>query len=68
MPEKGSGVLGRDMSQGIDINEVISEVCVHYLERALAESGGIKKKSAQLLGLKSPQVLTTWMEKYGISQ
>ena len=68
MPEKESGVLGRDISQGIDINEVISEVCVHYLERALTESGGVKKKSAQLLGLKSPQVLTTWMEKYGISQ
>jgi transcriptional regulator with GAF, ATPase, and Fis domain len=43
-------------------------VCVHYIERALLESGGVKKKTAQLLGLKSPQVLTTWMEKYGINQ
>ncbi|MCG8669483.1 MAG: sigma 54-interacting transcriptional regulator, partial [Pseudomonadales bacterium] len=68
MPEKEEGVLGRDVSQGVDINEIISEVCVHYIKRALAESGGVKKTSAQLLGLKSPQVLTTWMEKYGVSQ
>lgn len=67
MPTKNNSVLDRDLSQGVDINEIISEVCVHYLKRSLAESAGVKKKAAQLLGLNSPQVLSKWMEKYGVN-
>ncbi len=65
-PSKGDGVMGRDLSQGIDINEIISSVCTHYIERALEQSGGSKSKAAKLLGLASYQTLTNWMDKYGI--
>jgi transcriptional regulator with PAS, ATPase and Fis domain len=66
MPERAVGILGRDIAQGIDINEIISDVSAHYIERALAECGGNKSKAAGLLGLKNYRTLNNWMEKYGV--
>ncbi len=66
MPEREIGVLGRDISQGIDINQVISEVSTHYIERALTEANGSKSKAAEMLGIKNYQTLNNRMEKYGI--
>jgi len=62
------GVLGRDISQGIDINEIIGNVCTHYIERALNETHGSKSKAAELLGLKNYQTLNNWVEKYQINR
>jgi transcriptional regulator with PAS, ATPase and Fis domain len=67
VPLKEEGVLGRDVSQGIDINGLISDVVVHYIARAMEESGGSKSKAAEMLGLKNYQTLTNWMEKYGVN-
>lgn len=67
-PQDEQRVLDRDISQGIDINAVLSEVSVHYIERALLESGGSKTKAAELLSLKNYQTLNNWMERYGIKQ
>jgi transcriptional regulator with PAS, ATPase and Fis domain len=64
---KAEDVLGRDISQGIDINEIIRDVSVHYIERALTESSGRKTKAAELLSLKNYQTLNNWMEKYKVS-
>jgi len=66
MPEREVGVLGRDLSQGVDIKELISSVSAHYIERALSESNGSKSKAASLLGFNSYQTLSNWMKKYGI--
>jgi transcriptional regulator with PAS, ATPase and Fis domain len=66
MPEKEVGILGKDLSQGVDIKELISSVSAHYIGRALAESGGSKSKAATMLGFNSYQTLTNWMKKYGI--
>ncbi len=66
MPEKEEGIMGRDISQGIDIKELISNMCRHYIERALSESNNSKSKAAKLLGFNSYQTLTNWMKKYGI--
>jgi len=65
-PQKELQVLGRDISQGIDINDILRSVSVHYIERALAEAGGSKKKAAELLSLKNYQTLNNWIEKYDI--
>ncbi len=61
-----AGVLEHDVTQGIDINQIISSVCRHYIEQALTVSNGSKSKAAELLGLKNYQTLSNWMEKYGI--
>lgn len=65
-PQKGAQILGRDIDQGIDINDIIKEVSVHYIQRAMAVSGGSKKRAAELLKLKNYQTLNNWMEKYNI--
>ncbi|HDM8237077.1 sigma-54 interaction domain-containing protein [Vibrio campbellii] len=68
MPEKASGIMDRDVSQGIDIQSVIGEVAAKYITDALNHSGGNKTRAADLLGLKNYQTLNNWMEKYGISE
>ena len=61
-----SDVLGRDISEAFDISEVIQEVSVHYIKRALAEVNGSKTKASELLGIKNYQTLNNWIEKYNI--
>ncbi|WP_024300134.1 sigma-54 interaction domain-containing protein [Methylomicrobium lacus] len=60
------GILWRDISQGIDIDEIIKEVSVHYIERAIKENQGNKSKAAAMLGLKNYQTLNNWIEKYNV--
>ena len=66
-PSPVEGVLNRNIDQGIDINEIIGDVCRHYIDRALQETNGSKTKAAELLNLKNYQTLNNWMEKYGIN-
>ncbi|MCP5150365.1 MAG: sigma-54-dependent Fis family transcriptional regulator [Chromatiales bacterium] len=62
----GEGVLGRALADGFDLRAVIAEVATHYIERALAETGGSRPRAAALLGLGSYQTLGNWMRKYRI--
>ena len=66
-PKRQSDILERDISQGIDIQEIIAEVCQQYIPQALAHTRQNKTEAAQLLGLKNYQTLNNWMQKYGIS-
>jgi len=65
-PTKGELILGKDVSEGIDINDILRDVSVYYIERALTAAHGSKTKAAELLSLKNYQTLNNWMEKYGI--
>lgn len=65
-PGADSGILGRSLGNGLDLQRLLGEVACHYLERAIAESGGNKTKAADLVGLPSYQTLTNWLKKYGI--
>lgn len=67
MPEDDTGSQLRDISQGIDIKEVIADISREYIQRALEFTAGNKTRAAQLLGLKNYQTLKNWMEKYDIS-
>ncbi|GAB1260335.1 sigma-54 interaction domain-containing protein [Aurantivibrio plasticivorans] len=66
MPEQEPGVADRDISQGIDIQELIGGMVAGYIRQALSHSGQNKTRAAELLGLKNYQTLNNWMEKYGI--
>jgi len=59
-------VLNQPLTGGIDLPEIMKTVAVHYLERGLAETGGNKTKTAEILGLPSYQTLTNWLKKYGL--
>ena len=71
MPEHGSdnaGIMNRDVSQGIDLEELIGDLTRHYIPLALDAARGKKTRAAELLGFNSYQVLTGWMKKYGIKE
>jgi transcriptional regulator with PAS, ATPase and Fis domain len=59
-------VLNRSIVEGFSIQEVMSEVARHYLQRGMDEGGANKSKAAKLLGLPNYQTLTNWLKKYGL--
>ena len=68
-PEKtGDRILGLNVSDGVDLQDIIAKVARHYLKRALDETGGNKSKAADLLGLGSYQTLNNWVEKYAVNK
>lgn len=67
MPEKDRSILDLDVSQGIDIQEVMGDVARVYVRKALDLTNNNKTHTAKLLGLKNYQTLNNWMEKYQIS-
>lgn len=66
LPQQDSDPMSMDVSQGIDIQDLISRVASHYIRQALELSGQNKTRAANLLGLSSQQTLTNWMAKHGI--
>jgi DNA-binding NtrC family response regulator len=62
------GILNRDLSHGLDLQEVLGSVARHYLRRALDLAHGNKSHAAKLLGLSSYQTLTNWSDRYGLSE
>jgi len=66
LPQEEANVLAMDVSQGIDLQKVIAEVAGQYLRKALEITGHNKTRAASLLGIKSQQTLSNWMNKYGI--
>jgi transcriptional regulator with PAS, ATPase and Fis domain len=65
-PAKSGDILGLNLDNTFDIQDLIKELKRHYIQKALAESGGNKTKAAERLGLKSYQVLNSWMEDVGL--
>lgn len=65
-PKKQNGLLNRDVSQGIDIQDIISELVGHYVPKALSSARGNRTRAAELLGLKNYQTLNNWIEKHGV--
>ncbi|WP_244506122.1 sigma-54 interaction domain-containing protein [Microbulbifer marinus] len=63
MPERGQGLLDRDVSQGIDIQELCDDIWRHYIPRAMDAAHGKKTRAAALLGLNNYQTLTNLMDK-----
>jgi len=53
--------------KGFDISVAIDDVKRDYIERALVKTSTLYE-AADLLGLKSYQVLVNWMKKLGVSK
>lgn len=66
MPEREPDLLNQDVSQGVDLNRIMGELAAHYIQNAMAHTAQNKTKAAKLLGLKSQQTLSNWIEKYDI--
>ena len=59
-------VLGRPLTPGFSLSDLMGEVARHYLYRALDEAQGNRTRAADLLGLPSYQTLNNWLKRYGI--
>ncbi len=66
LPAGQSEILGRDITQGIDIQKIIDEVVQHYIPRTLAQTANNKTQAAELLGLANPQTLNNWAKKHKV--
>ena len=69
MPRKCSNdLLGRSLGEGLDLQQLMTDLARHYLGRAMEEAHGNKTRAAELLGLPSYQTLTNWLRRYGIEE
>lgn len=58
--------LERPIAKGFNLQELLGEIAISYIEKALLESGSKKSKAAELLGFSNYQTLSNWMKRYGI--
>ncbi len=63
--EKVDGLL-KTVDKPIDINEIFAEVARFYIPIAMQKFDQNKTKAAEFLGIKSHQVLSSWIKKYKI--
>ena len=66
--KKYADILDQPIGSGFDIQNIISKVIGHYLDKATKQSGGNKSQAAKLLGLPNYQTFTNWIDKYGGSR
>lgn len=57
-----------EVGEGIDIQAVLDEIKRKYINQALKQVAGNKKKATKLLGLPNYQTLTNWMDKLGMEE
>ena len=62
----GDGILHRSIDDGIDLDEIQSEVERHYLKRAMELASNNKTKAASLLGFKNYQTLDNRLKAHGL--
>lgn len=67
-PAKAGDLLGRNLDNTFNINELIKDLKRHYLKKALAETGANKTRAADRLGLNNYQTLNKWMEDVGLTK
>lgn len=65
-PQNKQAILNRPIGEAFDLQTVLDEVTVHYIERAMTDANGNKTEAANLLGISSYQTLGNWIKKYNI--
>jgi transcriptional regulator with PAS, ATPase and Fis domain len=65
-PSTGEKILDRNLDKDFDLTQVVGDVASHYINKALKEADGVKKKAAQKLGFNSYQTMDLWIKKYQI--
>lgn len=57
-------ILDRPIGNGFSLQKLVGEVAAHYIARAEEESGGVMKRSSDLLGFNNYQTFANWRDKY----
>ncbi|GHV56186.1 hypothetical protein FACS189460_0500 [Deltaproteobacteria bacterium] len=66
LPVEAPSILNQAIGSDFSLKDTIGAVAAHYLERAMAEAGGVKARAARLLGFEKYQTLTNWLKRYGL--
>jgi len=62
-PQKqNDDILSQPLGEGFNLQEILNFISSHYIQRALKETGDVKKKAAALLGFKNYQTLDNWIK------
>lgn len=59
--KEDENILNRPLRKGFNLENLLNEVSIHYIKRALNDADGKKTKAAELLGFNSHQKLNYWM-------
>lgn len=59
-------LLELPLGAGFSLDEHLAEIQRHYLKRAMHEAGGVKKRAAEMLGIKNYQTLAAQLERLSI--
>lgn len=59
-------VLNHPLGDDFNLEKHLESIQVHYLQRAMEESGGVKTKAANLLGLKNYQTLDAQLKRLNV--
>ncbi len=62
-----NSVVDRPLGDGFCLQELLEDVQRQYLERAMDESRGVKKRAAQLLGIANYQTLDAQLKRLAVS-
>jgi transcriptional regulator with PAS, ATPase and Fis domain len=54
------------LGEGFSLDQLLEEIQRHYLQRAMEEAGGVKRRAAELLGYRNYQTLAAQLERLGI--
>lgn len=54
------------LGEGFSLERHLEEIQRHYLQRAMEEAGGVKRRAAELLGYRNYQTLAAQLERLGI--
>lgn len=69
MPEMNSSIpaqVDRPLGDGFDLEQHLTAIHRAYLERAMAESRGVKAQAARLLGMKNYQTLDAQLKRLAV--
>lgn len=59
-------ILSRPLDDEFSIEQILNEVQVHYIQRAMKQAGGIKSRAARLLCMKNYQTLDAQIKRFNI--
>jgi transcriptional regulator with PAS, ATPase and Fis domain len=71
LPVRSAGsidVLQRPLGDSFSLQQLLDEIEVHYLQRAMAEAQGNKTRAAALLGVANYQTLSNRLLKHGLDK
>lgn len=64
--EPAVDLLELPLGEGFSLEEHLESIQRHYLRRAMGESGGVKKRAAELLGYRNYQTLAAQLDRLAV--